>query len=208
MRTIAVAPSGLYDGIRVDTRGNVWASAGDGVYCYTPDGTLLGRINVPEVVANLVFGGPKRNRMYICGTTSLYAVYLKRAWRAATGLMSAVEAISARKAAASASSRARASAPQTADEPAMRPYRSIPIKASPIGAFRPQSVSKQRSIRSTRTSTANQPLMSKGRRSNWSRGAALVEACRAGAEGRDARGRCLGNATQRPSFDRSITSPA
>jgi gluconolactonase len=72
----AVAESGLFDGIRVDIHGNVWASAGDGVYCYMPDGALLGRINVPEVVANLCFGGSKRNRMYICGTTSLYAVYL------------------------------------------------------------------------------------------------------------------------------------
>ncbi len=75
-KEFAVAESGLYDGIRVDTNGNIWASAGDGVYCYTPKAELLGRINVPEVVANLCFGGPKRNRMYICGTTSLYAVYL------------------------------------------------------------------------------------------------------------------------------------
>jgi gluconolactonase len=75
-KEFAVAQSGLFDGIRVDTKGNVWASAGDGVYAYAPDGDVLGRINVPEVVANLCFGGPRRNRMFICGTTSLYAVYL------------------------------------------------------------------------------------------------------------------------------------
>jgi gluconolactonase len=72
----AVAPTGLFDGIRVDSKGHIWASAFDGVYCYTPEGNMIGRINVPEAVANLCFGGPKGNRMYICGTTSLYAVYL------------------------------------------------------------------------------------------------------------------------------------
>ena len=51
-------------------------SAADGVHCYEPDGTLIGKIKVPEVVANVVFGGPKRNMLYICGTTSLYAVRL------------------------------------------------------------------------------------------------------------------------------------
>jgi gluconolactonase len=51
-------------------------SAGDGVHCHAPDGTLLGKIRVPETVANLCFGGPKLNRLFICGTTSLYAVYL------------------------------------------------------------------------------------------------------------------------------------
>ncbi|HEX2137398.1 MAG TPA: SMP-30/gluconolactonase/LRE family protein, partial [Microvirga sp.] len=47
------------------------------VHCYDPDGTLIGKILVPEVVANLVFGGPKRNRLYICGTTSLYATFVQ-----------------------------------------------------------------------------------------------------------------------------------
>lgn len=67
---------GLFDGLRIDTRGHVWTSAGDGVHCYHPDGTLLGKIQVPEVVANVCFGGPKRNRLFICGTTSLYAIYV------------------------------------------------------------------------------------------------------------------------------------
>ena len=56
--------------------GNVWTSAGDGVHCYAPDGTLLGRIKIPEAVSNVCFGGPKRNRLFITATTSLYAVYL------------------------------------------------------------------------------------------------------------------------------------
>ncbi len=64
------------DGFRLDASGNLWTSAGDGVHCYSPDGTLLGKINVPEVVANVCFGGPKRNRLFICATTSLYAIFL------------------------------------------------------------------------------------------------------------------------------------
>jgi gluconolactonase len=64
------------DGFRCDTQGNVWTSAGDGVHCLAPDGTLLGRILVPERVSNLTFGGPKKNRLFICGTTSLYSVYV------------------------------------------------------------------------------------------------------------------------------------
>lgn len=68
---------GLFDGLRLDVHGNVWAGAGDGVHCLAPDGTLIGKIRVPEVVANVCFGGPKRNRLFICGTTSLYAIYLR-----------------------------------------------------------------------------------------------------------------------------------
>ncbi|MEP1614102.1 MAG: SMP-30/gluconolactonase/LRE family protein [Roseobacter sp.] len=67
---------GLFDGFRVDLDGNVWTSAGDGVHCYTPKGQLIGKILTGEVVANVEFGGIKRNRLYICATTSLRAVYL------------------------------------------------------------------------------------------------------------------------------------
>jgi gluconolactonase len=72
----ASCPVGVFDGFRIDHSGHLWSSGGDGVYCYHPDGTLLGRIRIPEVVANVCFGGPKRNRLFICATTSLYAVYL------------------------------------------------------------------------------------------------------------------------------------
>jgi gluconolactonase len=67
---------GLYDGFRVDVHGNLWLSAGDGVHCHASDGSLLGKIRVPEAVSNVCFGGPKRNRLFICATTSLYCVYL------------------------------------------------------------------------------------------------------------------------------------
>ena len=67
---------GMFDGLRVDRLGNVWTSSGDGVRCYAADGVLLGIVKIPEVVANCCFGGAKRNRLFICGTTSLYSVYL------------------------------------------------------------------------------------------------------------------------------------
>ena len=75
-KLFATCTAGLFDGFRLDTKGNIWTSARDGVHVYAPDGTLLGKIRVPEPVANVCFGGPKRNRLYICATTSLYAVYV------------------------------------------------------------------------------------------------------------------------------------
>lgn len=72
---------GFTDGMRCDADGNIWCSMGradpkeDGVRCYSPEGQLLGKIHVPETVANLTFGGMQRNRLYICGSTSLYACY-------------------------------------------------------------------------------------------------------------------------------------
>lgn len=72
----AECTSGLFDGFRLDTKGRIWTSALDGVHAYHPDGTLLGKILLPERVANVCFGGPKRNRLFICATTSLYAITL------------------------------------------------------------------------------------------------------------------------------------
>ena len=73
----AVCSNGLFDGFRLDREGRLWCSARDGVHVYSPDGRLLGKILIPETVANVCFGGAKRNRLFICGTSSLYAVYLK-----------------------------------------------------------------------------------------------------------------------------------
>ena len=72
----AECTEGLFDGFRFDRDGRLWTSARDGVHCYDPDGTLIGKIRIPEIVANLTFGGAKKNRLFICGTTSLYATYL------------------------------------------------------------------------------------------------------------------------------------
>ena len=72
----ATCTAGMFDGFRFDVEGRLWTSAGDGVHCYDGDGTLLGKVRVPETVANVAFGGPRRNRLFICATTSLYAVLL------------------------------------------------------------------------------------------------------------------------------------
>lgn len=75
-RLFATCSEGLFDGFRIDVDGNVWTSAGDGVHCYTPEAELIGKILTDETVANVEFGGPKRNRLFICATRSLHAVYL------------------------------------------------------------------------------------------------------------------------------------
>jgi gluconolactonase len=76
-------PAGLADGIRCDTDGNVWASAGwvgagyDGVHIFAPTGERIGQILLPEICSNVCFGGPKRNRLFMTGSQSLYAVYVE-----------------------------------------------------------------------------------------------------------------------------------
>lgn len=67
--------NGAFDGIRLDSEGRVWGAAADGVHVYHPDATLLGKLLVPETVSNLCFGGPKRNRLFLTATTSLYSVF-------------------------------------------------------------------------------------------------------------------------------------
>jgi len=71
----------IADDIRCDEDGNVWAAGGwspnralNGVRVYAPDGTPLGAIVVPEVAANLCFGGHHHNRLFICASTSVYAM--------------------------------------------------------------------------------------------------------------------------------------
>jgi gluconolactonase len=81
-RVFAKPASGSADGIRCDVQGNVWAGVvyGNdedlGVHCFAPDGVLIGKIHVPEMCSNLCFGGPRRDRLFMTGSTSLYAVYL------------------------------------------------------------------------------------------------------------------------------------
>jgi gluconolactonase len=72
----AESTAGLFDGFRVDAEGRVWTSTDEGVHCFESDGTLIGKIMIPEIVANVTFGGAKRNRLFICGTTSLYSALL------------------------------------------------------------------------------------------------------------------------------------
>ena len=70
------------DAVRADIDGNVWASGGwtgygfDGVHCFTPEGERIGHVRLPETTSNLVFGGPKRNRLMITASQSIYALYV------------------------------------------------------------------------------------------------------------------------------------
>lgn len=72
----ATIDSGLPDGMRCDAQGNLWSSAADGVHCFAPDGTLLGKIRVPQVVSNLCFGGPDGYRMFITATSGVYRIFV------------------------------------------------------------------------------------------------------------------------------------
>ena len=74
---LAECTAGTFDGIRLDSTGRIWAAAHDGIHCLDPDGTLLGKLLLPEKCANLVFGGLKRNLLLVCATTSVYAIMLK-----------------------------------------------------------------------------------------------------------------------------------
>jgi gluconolactonase len=64
------------DGFRVDTDGRLWTSMGAGVNCYLPSGDLLGRLRFPQAVANVEFGGPKRNRLFVACTHQMYVLYV------------------------------------------------------------------------------------------------------------------------------------
>jgi len=78
---VEIEKPSITDGMRADRDGRIWCSIGwgdpkeNGVRCYTPAGELLGKIHLPETVANLCFGGQQRNRLYIGASTSVYAVY-------------------------------------------------------------------------------------------------------------------------------------
>ena len=75
--------AGTADGIRCDVDGNIWSSAGwvgdgyDGVHIFAPDGDRIGLIRLPEICSNVCFGGPKRNRLFMTASQSVYAVYVE-----------------------------------------------------------------------------------------------------------------------------------
>ncbi|MFK7750993.1 MAG: SMP-30/gluconolactonase/LRE family protein [Sedimentitalea sp.] len=73
----AISP-GVADGFRLDSDGNIWSSAADGVHCIAPDGHLMGKILVPELVSNVCFGGRAKQQLFITATTSIYAIKLNR----------------------------------------------------------------------------------------------------------------------------------
>jgi gluconolactonase len=80
---VTVGGNGGSDGIRCDVDGNLWSSAGwagagfDGVHVFSPQGQRIGMILLPEICANLCFGGRKRNRLFMAASTSIYAVYVE-----------------------------------------------------------------------------------------------------------------------------------
>ena len=75
--------AGLADGIRCDKDGNIWAGSGwvgegyDGVQIFSPEGKCIGQILLPEVCSNVCFGGPRRNRLFMTASRSLYAVHVE-----------------------------------------------------------------------------------------------------------------------------------
>jgi sugar lactone lactonase YvrE len=79
---ITAEPNGTPDGLRVDVDGNLWVGWGmgeeglDGVSVFNPQGTLIGRIDLPERCANLCFGGRHRNRLFMCGSTSMFSLFV------------------------------------------------------------------------------------------------------------------------------------
>jgi len=75
-RRFADVSPGVPDGFRIDRNGWIYTSSQDSVQVYHPDGTLLGKIRVPEKVGNVTFGGPERDELYIAASTSLYRIRL------------------------------------------------------------------------------------------------------------------------------------
>src|SRR4029077_7644264 len=68
---------GVPDGMKCDQRGSIWVTAPGGVWVYSPTGELLGRVRVPELVANLAWGGPDFRTLYLAATHSVYAIPIK-----------------------------------------------------------------------------------------------------------------------------------
>ncbi|WP_410660717.1 SMP-30/gluconolactonase/LRE family protein [Amycolatopsis sp. lyj-112] len=70
----ATCDAGVFDGVRVDDAGRVWAAAHDGLHCFAPDGTRIGKLRIPEVCSNLTFGGPRRNDLFVTASSSVYTL--------------------------------------------------------------------------------------------------------------------------------------
>jgi gluconolactonase len=75
-RVFAEVSPGFADGLRIDEQGWIYTSSWDSIQVYTPEGEHLGKILVPEKIANCTFGGLERNRLFIAASTSVYAIAL------------------------------------------------------------------------------------------------------------------------------------
>jgi gluconolactonase len=75
--------AGIADGMRADADGNIWAACGwvgpgyDGIHVFSPEGSRIGMVLLPEVPANICFGGPRRNRIFITASQSIYSLYVE-----------------------------------------------------------------------------------------------------------------------------------
>lgn len=73
---VAPCTAGTFDGIKVDTLGRIWAAAGDGVHCISPDGRLLGKLLLPEMISGMCWGGQRLNHLFVTGASQLYTLKL------------------------------------------------------------------------------------------------------------------------------------
>jgi gluconolactonase len=84
-RRFAEVSPAVPDGFRIDVHGNLWTSSGDSVQVFAPDGTRLGRVPVPEVAANLCFGGPDGTTVFVTATSGLYRIDTRTRGASPTG---------------------------------------------------------------------------------------------------------------------------
>jgi gluconolactonase len=70
----ATCDNGGFDGVRLDSDGRVWAAAHDGLHCFAPDGTRIGKLRMPEICSNFTFGGARGNELFITASSSLYTL--------------------------------------------------------------------------------------------------------------------------------------
>lgn len=75
-RIFAVVEPGVPDGFKIDKQGWLYTSSADSVQIYHCDGTLLGKVHIPEKVGNVCFGGPHGDQLFIAASTSLYCINL------------------------------------------------------------------------------------------------------------------------------------
>jgi len=73
-KIFGTSDSGGFDGVRVDTAGRVWAAAHDGLHCFAPDGTRIGKLRLPEICSNFTFGGARKNELFITASSSVYTL--------------------------------------------------------------------------------------------------------------------------------------
>ena len=75
-KVLAECSAGSFDGLRLDDTGRIWAATHDGVHVFHPEGDLLGKLLIPQVVSNLTFGGPRLNHLFVTATSTLYTMRL------------------------------------------------------------------------------------------------------------------------------------